>query len=47
VKIEEKITKNEKFGKMKVKWEETWKKKREFERMGGEVELFNLWYEDG
>jgi len=47
VKIEKKITKNVKFLKIKVKWEEIWKKNREFGRMEGEGELLKSGYEDG
>ena len=42
MKKEKKITKNVKFVKTKAKWEEILKKKREFERMGGEVEFLNF-----
>jgi len=45
--MEKKRTKNAKFVKIKVKWEQIWKKKRQFERMGGEVELLKFGYEDG
>ena len=42
VKLEKKITKNAKIVKIKVKWKGIWKKKREFKKMGGEVELLNF-----
>ena len=38
----EKITKNAKFVKMKVKQEEIWKKKREFGKMEIKVELLKF-----
>ena len=40
--MEKKITKNEKFRKMKMKQAEIWKKRREFRRMEVKVELLKV-----